>query len=87
MKGLVALVTGAGSGLGRATAENFIKNGAKVLLCDLPTSNGNNVAKELGENATFFPVNVTSEDDVKKALQETKLKFGKLNVLVNCAGT
>jgi 3-hydroxyacyl-CoA dehydrogenase/3-hydroxy-2-methylbutyryl-CoA dehydrogenase len=86
MKGLVAIVTGAGSGLGRATAERFISQGAKVTLCDLPTSDGNNVAKALGPNATFVPVNVTSEADVKAALDETKLKFGKLNILVNCAG-
>ena len=76
----------AGSGLGKATAEHFIKHGAKVMLCDLPISDGKNVAKALGENASFAPVDVTSEADVKAALSETKLKYGKLNVLVNCAG-
>lgn len=58
----------------------------KVVLCDLPTSNGEAVAKALGENATFIPVDIRSPEDVKAALNQTKEKYNKLNVLVNCAG-
>ncbi|EZA51054.1 3-hydroxyacyl-CoA dehydrogenase type-2 isoform X1 [Ooceraea biroi] len=87
LKGTVALVTGGASGLGRGTVERFIKQGAKVVVGDLPASKGQSVASELGEaNAMFAPMDVTSESDVQAALDLTKQKFGKLDVLVNAAG-
>lgn len=86
VKGLVALVTGAASGLGRATAERLVRNGAKVIICDLPTSKGQDVATSLGDNAVFAPVDVTSEKDVTGALQTVQQKFGKLDAAINCAG-
>ncbi|GAB6028783.1 hypothetical protein CHUAL_004598 [Chamberlinius hualienensis] len=86
MKGLVALVTGAASGLGRATAERLVREGSKVVMCDLPTSKGKEVADTLGPDAVFVPTNVTSETDVQNALEITKEKFTKLDAIVNCAG-
>lgn len=83
----VTLVTGGASGLGRATVERFVQSGAKVVLCDLPTSQGNEVAKSLGDNVIFVPVDVTSEKDVTTAIETAKSKFGRLDVSVNCAGT
>ncbi|XP_063838144.1 3-hydroxyacyl-CoA dehydrogenase type-2 [Ostrinia nubilalis] len=85
-KGLVGLVTGGASGLGRATVEQLLKQGGRVVVCDLPSSQGQEVAKQLGENAAFVPVDVTSEQDIKNALQTTLDKFGRLDVAVNCAG-
>ncbi|KAJ2954315.1 hypothetical protein O0L34_g2568 [Tuta absoluta] len=85
-KGLVGLVTGGSSGLGRATAELLVKQGGRVIICDLPSSKGHEIAKQFGENAAFVPTDVTSEQDVKNALQTTKDKFGRLDVAVNCAG-
>ncbi|VVC86213.1 3-hydroxyacyl-CoA dehydrogenase type-2-like [Leptidea sinapis] len=85
-KGLVGLVTGGASGLGKATAELIIKQGGRVVICDLPSAPGANTAKALGENAAFAPVDVTSEKDIKNALQTTVDKFGRLDVAVNCAG-
>jgi len=87
LKTAVTLVTGGASGLGRATVERFVQNGAKVILCDLPTSQGNEVAKSLGDNVIFVPVDVTSEKDVTTAIETAKSKFGRLDVSVNCAGT
>ena len=87
LKGLISLVTGGASGLGRATAERFIKQGARVVLCDLPSSAGQEVADGLGDNCLFAPTDVLSENDVTKALEMAKDKFGGLNVAVNCAGT
>lgn len=83
---LVFMVTGAASGLGRGTAEHFVKQGHKVVLCDLPSSKGQELATQLGNNATFAPVDVTSEESVKAAVQLARSKYGSLNVLVNCAG-
>ncbi|XP_032667072.1 3-hydroxyacyl-CoA dehydrogenase type-2 [Odontomachus brunneus] len=87
LKGVVALVTGGASGLGRATAQRFVQQGAKVVIADLPTSQGKAVADQLGDfSAVFSPMDVTSESDVHTALDLTKQKFGKLDVLVNAAG-
>jgi len=83
--GLVALVTGAASGLGRATAARLVKQGASVVICDLPSSAGAEVAAELGEKAAFAPTDVTSEEDVSAAIAMAS-KFGPLTAAVNCAG-
>lgn len=58
LQGIVALVTGGASGLGRGTVERFIKQGAKAVIADLPASKGKTVAEELGENAIFAPMDV-----------------------------
>ncbi|XP_017781231.1 PREDICTED: 3-hydroxyacyl-CoA dehydrogenase type-2 [Nicrophorus vespilloides] len=87
LKGAVSLVTGGASGLGKATVERLVQQGSRVVLCDLPTSKGNEVSKALGEDKVVFaPIDVTSESDVKNALQLTKDKFGKLDNVINCAG-
>jgi len=85
-KNAVALVTGGASGLGRATVERFARAGSKVVLCDLQSSQGASVAKELGDNVVFVPLDVTSEKDVTQAVDVAKSKFGRLDVAVNCAG-
>jgi len=87
LKNVVGLVTGGASGLGKATVERFVREGAKVALLDLPTSEGKSVADAIGnDKCCFVPCDITKVDDVNNALQETKDKFGKLNALVNCAG-
>ena len=59
LQGMVSLVTGAASGLGRATAERLVRQGAKVVLCDLPSSSGQDVASSLGDNCVFAPTDVS----------------------------
>ncbi|XP_046395655.1 3-hydroxyacyl-CoA dehydrogenase type-2 [Ischnura elegans] len=86
LKGVVGLVTGGASGLGRATVERLVKEGGRVILCDLPGSQGESVAKSLGSEATFVPADVTSEADITNALNVAKDKYGRLDVAVNCAG-
>ena len=52
------LVTGGASGLGRACVERFVKLGSRVVLCDLPTSEGASIAEGLGKNCVFAPTDV-----------------------------
>lgn len=85
-KGLVAFVSGGASGLGRATVNRLAKKGAKVVFCDLPSSDGAAVASKIGENATFIPADITKDQDVSNVMNEIRKKHGKLNVVVNCAG-
>ena len=83
--GAVALVTGGASGLGLATAQRLAGAGARVVLVDLPSSDGEKVAAELGERAVFAPADVTDETAVTAALDAAD-GLGTLRVVVNCAG-
>jgi NAD(P)-dependent dehydrogenase (short-subunit alcohol dehydrogenase family) len=86
VQGKVALVTGGASGLGGATVKELHEAGASVVIVDLPTSDGEVVAKELGERARFAPADVTVEAEVQAAVETAVREFGGLNVVVNCAG-
>jgi NAD(P)-dependent dehydrogenase (short-subunit alcohol dehydrogenase family) len=83
--GLVALVTGGGSGLGEATVRRFAAAGAAVVICDLESSRGKAVADELGERVVFVPADVTDESAVTAAL-DAAAELGTLRVVVTCAG-
>ncbi|CDW53602.1 3 hydroxyacyl coenzyme A dehydrogenase type 2 [Trichuris trichiura] len=83
LQGLVALIAGGASGLGKGCAEHLLNLGSKVVILDLPTSNGKQVAEALHETDVAFQV--TSEKDVEEALNLCRSRFGKLNVLINCA--
>jgi NAD(P)-dependent dehydrogenase (short-subunit alcohol dehydrogenase family) len=78
----VALVTGGGSGLGRATAERLLAAGARVVIADRPGSPGAQVAAELGERASFVPADVTDEAAVEAALD----RADGVRTVVCCAG-
>ncbi|GGB43908.1 putative oxidoreductase [Flexivirga endophytica] len=81
----VALVTGAGSGLGEATARKLYLDGASVVLLDLPSSKGAEVAESLGDRAKFVAADVTDEDQVQAAV-DAAAALGSLRIVVNCAG-
>ncbi|MFC0314724.1 SDR family NAD(P)-dependent oxidoreductase [Gordonia phosphorivorans] len=81
----VALVTGAASGLGNATARALHQRGAAVVLVDLPGSDGAAAAAALGDRAVFVPADVTSEADVAAAVAAAT-ELGPLRTVVNCAG-
>jgi NAD(P)-dependent dehydrogenase (short-subunit alcohol dehydrogenase family) len=82
----VALVTGSASGIGKAIAERFAKEGAKVVVSDIQDDLGQKVAKSLGNNATFIHADVTLEDDVKGMIGHTTDTYGRLDCIVNNAG-
>ena len=83
--GNVFVVTGAGSGLGAATAQMIVARGGKVVLVDLNVEQGGKMAKELGANARFVAANVTEEAGAQAAIAAAG-EFGTLRGLVCCAG-
>jgi 3-hydroxyacyl-CoA dehydrogenase / 3-hydroxy-2-methylbutyryl-CoA dehydrogenase len=85
-KDVVALVTGGASGLGEACILDLVKNGAKVVIIDVDTDKGEKLAMNIGANAIFIKADITSEADVRQAIQKTVTVFGKINVVINCAG-
>ncbi|MCE9515735.1 MAG: SDR family NAD(P)-dependent oxidoreductase, partial [Mycobacterium sp.] len=86
IKDAVAVITGGASGLGLATAKALLDEGAKVVLLDLPSSKGEDVAKELGDRARFAAADVCDEEAVTKAFDLAE-SLGPVRVVVNCAGT
>jgi 3-oxoacyl-[acyl-carrier protein] reductase len=86
LKDKVALITGGAAGIGRATAERFVEEGAKVLITDVNEEEGQGVAGYLGPNATFYPMDVSDKRVVQKVIAEIVKGFEKIDVLVNNAG-
>jgi NAD(P)-dependent dehydrogenase (short-subunit alcohol dehydrogenase family) len=87
--GKVAIVTGAASGLGRAIAALLAKEGAKVILTDINEAEGRAAEEDIrkaGGEALFVRHDAGSETDWQEVIRMTMVKFGKLDVLVNCAG-
>ncbi|SEP55405.1 SDR family NAD(P)-dependent oxidoreductase [Thalassovita taeanensis] len=84
MKDTAAIITGAASGLGEATARAFIAAGAQVTILDRDAERGEKTAAEIG--ATFVQTDVTSEDSVQNAVNAAVAAMGKINTVVNCAG-
>ncbi|HEY6417713.1 MAG TPA: SDR family oxidoreductase [Candidatus Binataceae bacterium] len=87
--GKVAVITGAASGMGRATALRFVKEGASVVVCDLNAEGGEQVVRECregGGRAAFQKTDVTNEANIKDAVARAVKEFGKLDVMYNNAG-
>ncbi len=85
ISGAVGLVTGGASGLGLATVRRLVQAGARVVLVDLPSSPGEQVAADLGDAVAFAPADVTDEDAVRAAV-DLAAGMGPLRVAVTCAG-
>ncbi len=83
VNGTLAVVTGGASGLGRGTAERLIRSGGKVVIVDLPSSQGASVAREIG--ATFVAADVTDGDGMADAIAQAEA-LGPLRAVVHCAG-
>jgi 3-hydroxyacyl-CoA dehydrogenase / 3-hydroxy-2-methylbutyryl-CoA dehydrogenase len=82
----VAFVTGGGSGLGEGVVRMVTAAGGRAAILDLPSSRGAEVAQELGDAAAFFAVDVSDPAQVMPAVDAAAEHFGKVNLLVSCAG-
>ncbi|WP_340153965.1 3-oxoacyl-ACP reductase FabG [uncultured Marivirga sp.] len=86
LKDKVAVITGGANGIGKATAEKFIAEGAQVAIWDITNEKGEETAKDLGNNTKFYQVDTTSFEQVEKAAKQTHQDFGKIDILINNAG-
>lgn len=86
LDGKVAIITGSGRGIGKGIAETFVAQGAKVCINDIDPEPCNATAAEIGDNAIACPADVTNKEQVDKMVADTIAKFGKIDILVNCAG-
>ena len=86
IKGKTFVVTGAGSGLGAASARVLVEAGASVVLADLNREAGEKLAAEFGDSARFVETDVANEASAVNAVQTAISVFGGLHGLVNCAG-
>ena len=86
LAGKVAIVTGGAGGIGRGIVEQFVQEGAKVVIADLDEEHGQDLATELGAAAAFQRTDVGDADDTQRAVDVAVERFGGLHVMVNNAG-
>jgi NAD(P)-dependent dehydrogenase (short-subunit alcohol dehydrogenase family) len=92
LAGKVAIISGAASGMGAATARRFAREGARVVIADQLEAEGRKVAEEInatnapGEEAVFMRLDVTDEANWTQVVNEAMRRFGKLDIMVNNAG-
>ncbi len=89
LKDKVALITGAGSGIGEATAMRFSEEGAKVVINDVNLEGANKVAEKIkanGGEAIVIKADISKKDEVEAMVQKVIEQFGRLDILVNNAG-
>src|SRR5690242_2137640 len=89
LDGKVAFISGSGSGIGRAAAILFSREGAKVIVAEISREGGEKtvaMARDLGGDATFVHTDVTDPESVERSIATTVATYGKLNVLYNNAG-
>ena len=86
LDGKIALISGAGRGIGAATAKLMVEAGAKVIIGDIIEKQGRELAENLGPNASFIRLDVTMEEDWERAVDLAQSSFGGLDILANNAG-
>ena len=86
LTGKAAIVTGAANGIGRAIAELFVEEGARVLIADIDDAKGEEAASALGDSAVFVHTDVADPASVQGAIEQARERFGSLEVMVNNAG-
>ena len=82
----VCIITGGAAGIGKATAVKFAAEGAKVVICDVNEEAGYALAAELGNDASFWKVNVVNRQEVQEWIDAVAAKYGRIDALINNAG-
>ena len=85
LKDKVAIITGAGQGIGEAYARRFATEGAKVVVADINQDKGRAVATSIGGDAVFESVDVSKEEDTKRLAKAVADRFGRIDILINNA--
>ena len=86
LEGKVALITGGAAGIGKATAQRFAEEGAKVVICDVNEEAGREVTAALGPDARFDKVDITDREAVQKWVDAVIDHYGRADILINNAG-
>jgi 3-oxoacyl-[acyl-carrier protein] reductase len=86
LKDKVALITGGAAGIGKATAQRFVEEGARVAICDVNEEAGTAALRELGPEADFCQVNVMDRQAVQEWVDGVVERYGRVDLLVNNAG-
>ena len=86
VEGAVGIVTGGASGLGEGVVRMLVDGGGQAAIFDLPSSNGEALAAELGAGVEFFPVDVADPLQVEPAVSAAAERFGRIDLLMNSAG-
>lgn len=86
LQGKIAIVTGAASGIGRASAAEFACQGARVVVADIDRDAGEEAAASIAGGAVFLPVDVASVESVEGLVEQTVRRFGRLDIMFNNAG-
>lgn len=86
LSGKTAVITGAASGIGAASARRFVKEGCRVVLGDIQQDKGNALCRELGSAAVFAKCDVTKEEEVAGLVDLAVKEFGQLDIMFNNAG-
>lgn len=86
LSGKVAIITGGANGIGRATVELFVKEGAKVVIADVNADEGEAFAAQLGDSALFKRTDVSNKEEIQALVDFAVTQFGALHILFNNAG-
>ena len=89
IKGRVALITGAASGMGKATAQVFAAEGARVIVTDINEGEVKNVSEQIkfdGGEALAISLDITDEEQIKECISKSIKSFGQIDYLINNAG-
>jgi len=81
-----AIITGGASGLGEATARALVRSGGRVAIIDLDEQKGERLARELGDAAVFYSLNIVKHGEVEAVIEKIKEAFGTFQIVINCAG-
>ena len=86
IKDHVAIITGAASGLGLALAEKMFKEGVQLVLIDQNPEGQETIKQHVSGKYDFFSIDITDESAIKQIIDTTGVRFGRIDILVNCAG-